>query len=845
MMFAFRMLWRELRAMWRQMAFFFLCLAVGAGLIIALRSATQNLRVTLAKQSRNFLAADVQISGAYPALQAARAKIDECLNEFPGIERTDIVEVTTGVIAVGRDNATRAVVRAIDPAYTRFRPLQLVERDYADSLLSGQGAIVTQSVADQLQLSDGSQVKIGSEIFTMRGTVRREGGQESPFAATGVLLVTLPDLKKTGLLATGSTGRLSIKLLVGDDPRRAEAVAQALRSTLATAGYAPLIETARDRQAQSTIGLGQAEGFFGLVGLAVTMLGGIGIASVTQTFIRQRIRAIAILKCLGASNGAILGVYIAQMGLLGLAGGAFGWALAKLAQWRVGPLIAARFPFPIEFALTWSAIGQGLAAGVAVALAFSATPLLGVRQVKPSALIRSRIDGAPLPWRLALAVGAGSAAALFGLFVWQAGSAKLGQVMFIGLAAVMIALYGASVALLRSATLGRRIPVFALRYGLAALRRPGNQTLAVTLTVGLGLFFTLTVRLLDRNLLAGLDLAAAENLPNLLLFNVLPSQVEAARQLVQRRLSVEPTFIPIVSARLTALNGQRIDFAAIRDEGRRAALDREFRVTYRPNLDPGEKVIAGEWWDGTPAPRLEVSLDSFVQRNLGAQVGDTVTLDIQGREIVGVIRSVRQLEFRRLRQAFAIVARPGVLEQAPQTLIGAVKVDGGDLAPEAVAPLRLDLIRACPNVSLSLAGDFLKTVREIIGGLQTAFAVVGSAVLLSGIGMLVGAMAMTRYQRQYETALLKTLGARSWTLIGLILVEYGALGTLAALIGGGGALGASWYVTVYVLRLEWLPFWGDWLIGTGATIGLVALVGSLASWDILHKKPLGALRGGD
>ncbi len=845
MKFALRMLWREMRAAWRQMAFFFLCIAVGVGIIIALRSATQNLRVTLIKQSRDFLAADIQVSGAYAALQAARAKIDECLDGFPGIERTDIVEVTTGVVAVGREQATRAIIRAIDPAYPRFRPLRLVERDYDDSLLSGQGAIVTQSVANQLQLSAGSQIKIGSEVFTARGTATQEGGQEAPFASTGAILVTLPDLKRTGLLATGSASRLSIKLRVGDDPQRIEAVVQALRSALATTGYMPLIETARDRQAQATLGLGQAESFFGLVGLAVTMLGGIGIASVTQTFIRQRLRAIAVLKCLGASNGAIMGVYIAQMGLLGLAGGAFGWALAKLAQWRFGPTIAARFPFPIEFALTWPAIGQGLTAGVAVALAFSIVPLLGVRQIKPSALIRSRIDGAPLPWRLALVVGAGSAAALCGLFVWQAGSVKLGQAMFIGLAVVIATLYGASALMLRVAALGRKIPVFALRYGLAALRRPGNQTLAVTLTVGIGLFFTLTVRLLDRNLLAGLDLAAAENLPNLLLFNVLPSQTEAARSLVQRRLSVEPTFIPIVSARLTAFNGQRIDFAAINDEGRRAALDREFRVTYRPTLDPGETVIAGEWWDGAPSPQLEVSIDAFVQRNLGAKVGDTITLDIQGREVTGVIRSVRRMEFRRLRQAFAIVGRPGVLEQAPQTLIGAVKSATGELSPEAIAQLRLDLIRACPNISLSLAGDFLKTVREIIAGLQAAFALVGTAVLLSGIGMLIGALAMTRYQRQYEIALLKTLGARFWTLVGMLLIEYGALGALAAVVGGGGALGASWYVTVYALRLEWLPFWGDWLMGIGATMGLVASVGSLASWDILRKKPLGVLRGGD
>ncbi|MFQ3640877.1 MAG: FtsX-like permease family protein, partial [Chloracidobacterium sp.] len=269
-------------------------------------------------------------------------------------------------------------------------------------------------------------------------------------------------------------------------------------------------------------------------------------------------------------------------------------------------------------------------------------------------------------------------------------------------------------------------------------------------------------------------------------------------------------------------------------------------LTYRSELDAGEQIVEGTWWLATPAEPLELSLETFLQKNLGARVGDRLTLDIQGREVSGVIRSIRRIDPRRGQQFFAIVARPGgVLSQAPQTFLGAVKTDAFDRSPDAYRKLTLALVKGYPNISVALTSDFLKTVRAILDGLQAALTMIGTLVVLSGVAMLVGAVALTRYQRQYETALLKTLGARFVTLFGMTIVEYGALGAAAAAIGGGGALGASWYVTCTVLRTAWQPFWGDWLIGIAGTLVLVIVVGSVASWDILRKKPLGVLRGGD
>lgn len=844
MMFPLRMLWREARTLWRQMLFFFLCIAIGAGLVIILRSAVQNIRTALIRQTRAFVGADVEVRMTYRRAAALRPRVDEALIAFPDAARTDVVEFETGVVA-GRAEPLRIFVRAVDEHYPLEGRVALQGDVYRYALLTNRGVVVAQSLLDRLNLGVGAPLKIGRETFVIRGVLEREATPRT-FGATPTVFLSHADLKATGLLTGDAlTANYSVRLLVGDRTERIEALVGALRQALA-ADRGVTIETARAREARIADRLEETENFFSLVGVAVIMLGGAGVAGATYTIIRRRIRTIAVLKCLGASGRLVFRLYAIQMALLGFFGGVFGWAAAALACRLFGARVAARFPFPVSFELTWSAIGQGVGVSLIAAVAFSAVPLLGARSVKPGVLLRSQIETLRIPLRWAIPVGLAAAAALYALFLWQAGTFHLGHALFQAMAVILPALYGVGWALMRLAGAARGAASFTVRYGLAALRRPGNQATAIVVVVGVGMFFVLTVRLLERNIRFNLDAAVAENLPNLIVANVLPSQATAVGALVERQAQARPTLVPIISARVAAVNDRRIDFAAIKEVSRRSAVDREFRLTYRADLAPGEQIVAGEWWPPASSETLELSLETFTQRNFGVQVGDRLTLDIQGREVTGVVRNIRRIDPRRSWQFFAIVARPSkLLEQAPQTLFGAVRSPALENSPEAFQKLHLAVVQEHPNVTIALTGDVARAAREILTGIQTALTIIGGLVVLSGLAMLIGAVALTRYERQYETALLKTLGARPATLIGVTVIEYGALGATAAVIGGGGALGAAWYLTRHILRIEWRPFWGDCLAGVGVTVFLVVAVGSLAGWDIVRKKPLGVLRSGD
>jgi putative ABC transport system permease protein len=271
----------------------------------------------------------------------------------------------------------------------------------------------------------------------------------------------------------------------------------------------------------------------------------------------------------------------------------------------------------------------------------------------------------------------------------------------------------------------------------------------------------------------------------------------------------------------------------------RGRLGREYVVTYRPNLEPNETVVAGKFWDATPASEPEVSIEEEMRGTAGLDLGSTITFDIQGRKINARVTSVRRVDWRRSRTGFLFVFRPGALESAPQMYVGAV--DGPTREPQR-SRFQRAIVDRFPNVSVIDVADIVRSVSRILSNITVAVTFIGGFVLLCGVLILVGSIAMTKFQRVYEAAVLKTLGARRRVLLTIMLTEYGLLGLVAGLVGALAADALSYVVARYVFEIDWTPAPAVSLAGVALTILLVASVGALSSLDVLTRKPLAILR---
>jgi putative ABC transport system permease protein len=490
-------------------------------------------------------------------------------------------------------------------------------------------------------------------------------------------------------------------------------------------------------------------------------------------------------------------------------------------------------------------VAQGVGIGLLVSVLFALVPLLDVRHVKPSRLLRDESASAALDTLQVLTVG-GVVAALVALTVWQAGSWRVGLVVTIGLAATTLVLHAAGVLLIRLIRPLAQSRIFALRHAVLQLSRPGSQVRIVLLAVGLGSFFILGVRSLQENLVSEFAVDLSPEAPDMFLLDIQTDQVEAVRQLIVSRQDAgapAPRLLPVLRARVTGVQGREVQLENYEDVRGRGSLAREYTVTYREALEGNERVVDGAFWpsSGASEPVAEVSIEESIRDRFQIDVGDTMRFDVLGREVEARVASVRHVEWADSRAGgFMFVFRPGVFDRAPH---GSIAFFRGPADLAARGRLQTDLVGLAPNVSVVDGREILQAVKTVVDNVTLAVTVVGTLVVLSGLLILAGAVAMTKFRRIYEAAIFKTLGATRRLITSVLLVEYGLLGALAGTIGALGAMGLTWGISRFALDIPFRPLPLLTIGGIIATSLLVAVVGIIASWDVLQRKPLATLRG--
>ena len=840
MRFVFRMAARETRASWRRLLFFFVCIAVGVAAIVALRSVIQSARDVFTTEARTFMASDVIISSNREWSEPVRAAIDRRLADAGTTARTEVLETPTMVRPADRSKtvAKMAELRAIQNAFPLYGAFKLQnDVPYSHDLLKGHGALVRPELLTGLGIKAGDEIVIGQSTFTIRGVIVREAGANTGFSLGPRVLIDYADLPSTGLLTFGSRAGRYILAKVPED--RVDDLVRVLRQDLRNQ-----FANARSyRSTEDQIGrdFERAENYLSLVGLVIVILGGIAVSSVTRVFIQQKIRSIAVLKCVGARTAQIVAVYVLQVIALGLVGSLLGLIIARAAV-AVIPIAlgsSSSILAQAHYGVTSSAAAQGIAIGILVSLLFSIAPLLHVRFIKPSLLLREEAVRGKRDW-LGIAVMVAVAAGLVAITAWQAASLRVGVIVCLGFIGLAFVLQMAGRALVAAVSPLASAKSFPLRHAVLHLSRPGNQTRVILLAVGLGAFFIVGVRSLQATLLDEFSVQTSQDSPDMFLLDIQRGQADGMQAFLKQTLGAPAPLIPVLRARVVGVSGRETNLDGPEDVRRRGvSIGREFTITYRDHLEANERVVSGAFWNG-PAETVEVSIEQGIEQRSRIHVGDTMRFDILGRTISARVTSVRNVEWRESRNGgFMFVFRPGPFEQAPQTFVSPVK---GPSDPAARGRFQHDLVQQFPNVTVIDFREVLDRLRDVMSKVTLAITVVGGLVLFSGALILIGAVAMTKFQRVYEAAVFKTLGANTRTIARMLLLEYGVLGSLAGAVGSLGAIALTWGVSKYALEVPWRIFPSENIGGVVLTAVLVAVIGVVSSLDVLRNKPLSTLR---
>jgi putative ABC transport system permease protein len=645
-------------------------------------------------------------------------------------------------------------------------------------------------------------------------------------------------LDATGLLGFGARAEYAtfVKLPAGADVQR---IAGEWRPRLNDDRVR--VRTVADDQRRLDNALTRLANFLGLVALVALLLGGLGVASAIHVHVRGKRDTIAMLRCIGATGRQMLGVFLAQAAFLAAAGSILGAAIGLLLQQALPILLGDLLPVDVVFHPSWTAALAGLGMGLWVALAFALLPLREVGRVPPLAALRHDQEMASGRDWTRLAIWGAIGATVILLAIWQAGRVRTGLVFAGAVFGALLLLRVAAALLMRLAHGLAPALSYAPRQGILNLRRPANQTTAVVLAIGFGAFLLGTVLLVQHTLLRTFDLSSPSGRsPNMVFFDIQPSQLAGLDSILHARDVETSPPVAIVPMRIASIRGTPVS-ALLADTLRqgRWALRREYRSTWRDTLVSSERLLAGRWWNGPSGDTVQISVERDVAEDLGVHVGDGMVWDVQGTRIPAIVTSIRDVDWARFEPNFFVVFEPGVIEQAPHTWVTLARMDSA----AARGTVARQLAERFPNVTSLDLTVVQGAITQLVGKVTLAIRFMALFSLLTGVIVLAGAIAVSRFQRVRESVLLRTLGATRSQLIRIALAEYAALGLMAGCAGFGLAVTAAWALCRWVFEV---PF----AVPAGAATALVLACGLLTMlaglWtalDVARQTPLGVLRG--
>ncbi len=832
--YALRLARRELRGGVRGFRIFLACLVLGVGAIAGIGSLGAAVGSAIHDDARVLFGGDVSARLVHREASPAERRF---LDAGGAVSEIALLRA----MAVSLDGARHTLIelKAVDAAYPLYGAVALTPpQDLAAALAARDGvygAVADPAVAERLGLKPGDRFKIGAAAVELRAAVERAPDAALSGLAFGPgVIVSSAALAQTGLLQPGALVNYDyrLKLPAGADPA---AWARAARDKFPDAGWQ--IRTASEASPELQRFIDRIALFLGLVGVTALLVGGIGIGSAVAYFIAGKTATIATLKSLGASIRLVFAAYAAQIGALALAGIVAGVALGALVPLAVAPLVARLLPVPLRLGVHPLPLLVAAADGALAVVMFSLLPLAGIGRVMPGALFREIV--APSRRGLSRAALAGTVAAGLALAVLVALTAPDRRVAlwYIAGAAAAFAVFRlAAAAIVAGARRIARPRRMVLRLALANLHRPGAPTARVVLSLGIGLTVLVAVALVQASLSREIETSIAEGAPAYFFLDIQPAQLAGFEALVRAIPAARLEEVPMLRGRITRLNGVPVEDAPVAPEAR-WALRSDRGLTYAADLPAGSEIVAGKWWPADYHGPPLISFDAALAQGMGLKIGDTLTVNVLGRDVTATIANLRRIDWTRLGINFAIVFAPGTLEAAPHTHLAAVYL------PQAEEEgLVGRVVAQYPNVSAIPVREALAAVERVVAAIGTAIRLAALVTLVAGALVLGGAVAADYHRRVYEAVVLKVLGATRRTIAAAFIVEYGLMGLVGAALAAGLGTAIAWLLVTGPLDAEWsfapLPL----AVVLAASVALTMALGFAGTWRALGAKAAPQLR---
>jgi putative ABC transport system permease protein len=772
------------------------------------------------------LAADLRLESARP--------IDEGYDAAARRRGLQVVRILSMPSVVFHGEASSLVaLRAVGEGYPLRGRLKIADEPFGPSratdAVPGPGEAWADSrLLARLGVPVGATLTVGAHEVTVTQVLDYRPDQGAGFGdLSATLMINLADVPATGLIQPGS--RVSRAVLFAGDAGDVRAFREDVQARKQPGERLQAIEDASPQIRASSDRAGR---FLSLASLVSVLLSAVAVAMAARRYATRHLDSVALMKCMGASQGFVLRQTLVQLVCVAVIVTLLGTAVGFLAQaglaWLLRDLIRSDLPPPGP-ATAW----LGLVTSVTILIGFALPPLLQLKRVPPARVLRRNLEPPPLRYAAVYLFAIG---AVLALLYWLVRDGRLVTVVALGLAGTFAALALAGWLLVKGLTPLRSGVGVAWRYGLANIARRGRDSVVQIVAFGLGLMVLLLLALVRDDLLEDWRASLPADAPNYFMINIRPDEGDAIRAFFRDRGLPPTELVPLVRARLTAINDVPVGEIGFESDRAREFVEREANLTWTRTLRDDNRLVSGAWWRDGDGGGARVSVEQEYAERLGLKLGDTVAYDVAGETVTARITSLREVRWDSFQPNFFMVFSPGVLDDVTGTLITSVHV-----RPEQ-RPLLVDLVRQFPEVTIIDLAALLSQVRDVMDKAALAVQYVFLFTLAAGLMVLLAAVQATRDERRYESAMLRTLGASRRIVFQGVAAEFTALGLLAGLLAAAGATVVGYFLAREVFNLDYAPDPRVWLVGVFGGAALVGLAGVLAARSAVTQPPVETLR---
>ncbi|WP_179315517.1 ABC transporter permease [Winogradskyella undariae] len=828
------MAWRDAKASRVRLLLFMASIILGISAVVSIQLFSSNLKDNIKLQSKALMGADFTLDSR----QAPTALEQQIIDSL----QPDAKEINfVSMVAFPKNGGTKLVkVRGLEGDFPFYGTIDTEPATASKSYQELGGALVDATLMLQFDVKPGDSIKVGNLTLPISGALKAIPG--STAISTSVappIIIPFASIEATGLLQFGSRKEYQF-FYKRSDTLDIDKFARAMRPLLEA------VDLDLDTHTSTSRRLGKryenVGNFLNLAAFIALLLGCIGIASSVHIYIKEKLRAIAVLKCMGASRLQSFLIFLIQIAGIGVIGGLIGSLIGIGVQTLFPYLLQDFLPFSVEISISVQPLIIGVFLGLFMSVLFALLPLLRTWYVSPLEVLRVDEKASQEPLKVRLFVYGAILVFLFLFSFWLLNNAVYALAFVVATLITFAVLAG--VATLSIKGVRRYFPLrwsFTARQSLLNLFRPNNQTVVLVVAIGLGTFLISTLYFTKDILLAKTDIEQSSGDANLILLDVQTEQREAVEQRIKANDLPVMSAIPIVTMRMHSINGDLIN--DLRQDSttqvRRWVFSHEFRATYRDSLIDSETLMEGKWTPRLAAgDPIEISISDNLVESTKLKVGDAVVFNIQGVLMETSVGSIRAVDWGQLHPNFTVLFPAGVLEDAPQFNVIMTSVPDEFRS----AKLQRELISEFPNLTVLDLRQVFNIVEDILDKVSWVINFMAFFSIVTGIIVLIGSVRTSKYQRIKESVLLRTLGAKNAQILKITALEYLFLGLLGSLVGILLALLSSLCLALLLFNEPFVPSMIPFLVFLPGITFLVLIIGLSNIRTVLKSSPLAVLR---